>query len=225
MARARCRAGALLAPWRFAGAVRLSVAVSLVIGLLPLSPLDANAFTNYWSHYNSLRIAKGLLWAMPLLAMMLWTLGRNPIWSCVCSSRGCGSASPGSSRWGCGSARCSRTCSICRFPTASPRPSRAMHTGGSEIETYVVTAIPFVWLAFGGNGRSSSSWRACAAGAGGLPDDADHRPGRRSGPWRGAVPSGCSGAWRAARSRPKANASQSSARSRFSGWPPRWGSE
>ena len=45
--------------------------ISFTKGLFPLQALDANAFTNYYSHYNSLRIAKGLFWSIlltPLLA-------------------------------------------------------------------------------------------------------------------------------------------------------------
>lgn len=48
-----------------------SYLASLVIGLLPLDPLDANAFTNYYSHYNSLRMAKGYFEALALFLLML----------------------------------------------------------------------------------------------------------------------------------------------------------
>lgn len=48
----------------------LSYAVSLIIGLLPLQPLDDNAFSNYLSHYNSLRVAKGFFWALLMLPLL-----------------------------------------------------------------------------------------------------------------------------------------------------------
>jgi hypothetical protein len=41
--------------------------LSLVLGFTTLSPLDANAFNNYYSPYNGLRVAKGMVWAFLLL--------------------------------------------------------------------------------------------------------------------------------------------------------------
>ncbi|KXK37033.1 O-antigen ligase family protein [Nitrosomonas europaea] len=49
----------------------ISTAISLGIALFPLSPLDQNAFTSYYSSYNGLRSVKGILFALlfiPLLA-------------------------------------------------------------------------------------------------------------------------------------------------------------
>jgi len=43
---------------------------STLIGLLPLAPLDANAFSNYYSPYNSLRQSKGFWWALLLLPLL-----------------------------------------------------------------------------------------------------------------------------------------------------------
>jgi len=45
--------------------------ISLLNGLFPLQELDANAFSNYHSHYNSLRIAKGFLWSLLLLPLLI----------------------------------------------------------------------------------------------------------------------------------------------------------
>jgi VanZ family protein len=50
-----------------------SVLVSVAIALWPPAPLDANAFTNYLSPYNALRVGKGYLWG----AMLLWLLWRD----------------------------------------------------------------------------------------------------------------------------------------------------
>lgn len=44
-------------------------------GIQPLPPVDANAFTNYLSPYNALRVAKGWLWPLILLPPLRWTLG------------------------------------------------------------------------------------------------------------------------------------------------------
>ncbi len=41
--------------------------LSLLIGLFPLDPYDANALSNYHSGYNALRIGKSLLWALLFL--------------------------------------------------------------------------------------------------------------------------------------------------------------
>ncbi len=44
--------------------------ISLLIALLPLQAIDANTFTNFYSQYNSLRVAKGLAWASLLLPLI-----------------------------------------------------------------------------------------------------------------------------------------------------------
>ena len=44
-------------------------------GAYPFPPIDANAFTNYLSPYNALRVAKGWLWALFLLPPLRWTAG------------------------------------------------------------------------------------------------------------------------------------------------------
>ena len=52
----------------------LSYLISLVIGLLPWQPFDANAWTSYLSHYNSLRIGRGFFWALALLPILLYAV-------------------------------------------------------------------------------------------------------------------------------------------------------
>ncbi len=44
-----------------------SVLVSVIVAIWPLPPLDTNAFSNYLSHYNALRVAKGFIMACLLL--------------------------------------------------------------------------------------------------------------------------------------------------------------
>ena len=58
------------------GALALSYVTSLFVGLFPLEPMDANAFANYFSRYNSLRVAKGFF-ASLLLLCLLRTAGRD----------------------------------------------------------------------------------------------------------------------------------------------------
>jgi hypothetical protein len=51
----------------------VSVVASAVVGVWPLAPMDANAFSNYLSTYNALRILKGYVWA----GALLWLIGRD----------------------------------------------------------------------------------------------------------------------------------------------------
>lgn len=51
-----------------------SYCLSMGVGLFPLQPLDANAFASYYSHYNSLRVAKGFF-----SALLLWPLIRQAV--------------------------------------------------------------------------------------------------------------------------------------------------
>ncbi len=53
------------------GLLTLSYAISLSIGLLPLPPWDANAFSSYYSHYNSARMSKGVFEALALFYIFL----------------------------------------------------------------------------------------------------------------------------------------------------------
>ena len=46
-------------------------------GLYPLQQIDANSFTSYYSHYNSLRVGKGLLWALLLWPALLHALDQT----------------------------------------------------------------------------------------------------------------------------------------------------
>ncbi len=40
-------------------------------GMFPLEPIDANSFASYYSQYNSLRVGKGLIWALLLWPALL----------------------------------------------------------------------------------------------------------------------------------------------------------
>jgi len=52
--------------------------IALLRGLLPFAALDANAFSNYYSHYNALRVGKSLLWAALLIPPLLRVFGGDP---------------------------------------------------------------------------------------------------------------------------------------------------
>ncbi len=51
-------------------ALSLSALVSTAIGLLPLQALDHNAFSSYLSHFNALRVSKGLFEAIALFIVL-----------------------------------------------------------------------------------------------------------------------------------------------------------
>ncbi len=51
--------------------------ISLSLGILPLEPIDGNAFANYYSKFNGLRMAKSLAWAVVLLFLLRAELGRD----------------------------------------------------------------------------------------------------------------------------------------------------
>ncbi|MHB8494810.1 MAG: O-antigen ligase family protein [Casimicrobiaceae bacterium] len=55
------------------GLLVVSLVASTVIGVWPLAPIDANAFSSYLSPYNALRIVKGYAWA----GALLWLIGRD----------------------------------------------------------------------------------------------------------------------------------------------------
>ena len=53
-----------------AGLLGLSIVIGVWRGLLPWPTVDANAFTNYYSTFNALRIGKGALWAFLIYALL-----------------------------------------------------------------------------------------------------------------------------------------------------------
>ncbi len=123
----------------------LSAAISLGIGLLPLAPLDDNAFASYTSSYNALRVAKGLMFALAFIPLMAreWgepkraarrlafgmTLGLAAEVLYVLWERATFSG-------------------LLNFETAYRITGSfpGMHIGGAYIEGYLVTALPFVAL-------------------------------------------------------------------------------
>lgn len=68
---------ALRTQTRWALLVGTTVAIGTINGLWPLPPADTNAFNNYFSNYNALRVAKGFFWALLLLPLMQVTLNER----------------------------------------------------------------------------------------------------------------------------------------------------
>lgn len=135
----------LLATWPLLMAWGISVAISGLLGLGAPPPLDANAFSNYWSAYNSLRVAKGFIWA-GLLFMLLRLTRPAPaiLANRLALGMGIGLLGVGLvglwERWlFAGFADSGHTYRI--VSTFS-----SMHTGGGHIEAYLAAALPFLWL-------------------------------------------------------------------------------
>ena len=118
-------------------------------GITPLAPLDANAFNNYTSSYNGLRILKGFAWPIVLLPLL---------------RRSCGPDLVNLRRLfvpgmllGLVAASLAVTWERMLFPgllnfATDYRPTApfsAMHTGGAALDAYLAMALPFVavWLA------------------------------------------------------------------------------
>jgi glycopeptide antibiotics resistance protein len=121
----------------------LSYAIGTLRGLLPWQMPEANAFTNYYSPYNALRIAKGALWAFLLyglfgrLASTGQDVRRHFAWGMVAGLAGTVAvivwerfAFPGLFNFTDGY-RVTGTFS-------------QMHTGGADIETCLTISTPFL---------------------------------------------------------------------------------
>ncbi|MHB1186294.1 hypothetical protein [Thiobacillus sp.] len=119
--------------------------VSLMVGLFPLQPLDANAFSAYWSHYNSLRLGKGLLWGLVIYG--LYRSRPDDANAFIKLSIGMALGVLGVSLW----ALWEQALFAGAATTADYRVTAgfsSMHTGGGHFEAYLVIALPFVWGLF-----------------------------------------------------------------------------
>nr|WP_087146975.1 O-antigen ligase family protein [Crenothrix polyspora] len=125
----------------------LCYGISLLRGLLPLQTIDANAFSNYYSYYNSLRVGKGLLWGVLLLPALSYSLQNNPktttYWAYGILSGLTGVIII---------ALVERTLFTGLFDFSSHYRINAlfstMHTGGGHIESYLMLSLPFIAVLF-----------------------------------------------------------------------------
>ncbi|HZV65400.1 MAG TPA: hypothetical protein VFG03_10900, partial [Telluria sp.] len=122
--------------------------VAAFIGATPLAPLDANAFSNYSSRYNSLRVLKGFVWAIVLLPLLRRSVGPDlaKLQRYFVPGMLLGLA------FACLAVIWERAVfpGLLNFssdyrPTA---PFSAMHTGGAALDAYLAISFPFAasWL-------------------------------------------------------------------------------
>jgi VanZ family protein len=127
-------------------AFAIAYAIAVLRGLLPLSPLDLNALSNPYGSYETLRVAKGVIWAFALLPLLQRAFaspeesGRHLVTGMALGLLLAGAA-----------VLHERLVFTGLFDfSADFRATGAfsgMHTGGSQIEAYLVMALPFALLA------------------------------------------------------------------------------
>jgi len=121
--------------------------VSLLKGLLPLPELNVNAFSNYYSNYNSLRVGKGLIWSLLLLPLLQLTIRRYRYASNY-FAYGVLLGLTGVAVF----AIIERLVFTSLFDFASDYRINAlfstMHAGGGHIESYLMLSLPFITLLF-----------------------------------------------------------------------------
>jgi hypothetical protein len=123
----------------------LATLASLVLGLFPLQAWDLNAFSAYWSHYNSLRVAKGLLWGLVCFALYRSEADSDTAFLRLALGTALGVL--GVSVW----ALWEHALFAGASTTLDYRVTASfssMHTGGGHFEAYLVMALPFVWGGF-----------------------------------------------------------------------------
>ncbi|MGX9772638.1 hypothetical protein ACWYXN_03915 [Janthinobacterium aestuarii] len=131
---------------------------ALLRGVLPLAPLDLNAWDNYLSPYNSLRLGKAWAWSMLLLPLLLRDADPAALRRYALPGMLAGLAMVSLfALW-----------ERAVFPGLSnlssdyriTAPFSAMHTGGAALDGYLALSLPFaaLWLA-----RASSRWQAVLA--------------------------------------------------------------
>ncbi len=131
--------------WPLLALCSAGLLVSLLQGLGSPPPLDANAFSSYWSQYNSLRVIKGFIWGGLVFALLRLTRPQPAqLARLLAIGMGLGLLGVGLvglwERWlFAGFADSHQTYRI--VSTFS-----SMHTGGGHIEAYLAAALPFLWL-------------------------------------------------------------------------------
>lgn len=123
-----------------------TVLISLMAGLLPLAPLDFNAFSHYASPYNALHAVKGFVFALAFVPLIKaeWHRNERQFTARLALGMTLGLAlellyvlwerATYSGLW--------------NFDTGYRITGSfsGMHIGGASIEAYLVLAAPFVWL-------------------------------------------------------------------------------
>lgn len=153
---ARLSAGAPVLLWL----ASLAALIALLRGLLPLPPDQLNAWNNYLSSWNSVRLGKAWCWAMLLLPLLLRDAGaqldglrRHALPGMLTGL----ALVAGCALW-------ERAVFPGIFNMASDyritAPFSAMHTGGAALDGYLALALPFsvLWLA-----RARSRWPVAGA--------------------------------------------------------------
>ncbi|MCX7097238.1 MAG: VanZ family protein [Methylococcales bacterium] len=121
--------------------------VSLFKGVLPWTELNTNSFSNYYSHFNSLRVGKGFFWSLLLLPFLQLTVRR---YRHALSYFGLGVllGLAGVTVF----AIFERLVFASLFDFSSDFRISAlfstMHTGGGHIESYLLLSLPFITLLF-----------------------------------------------------------------------------
>jgi hypothetical protein len=120
--------------------------IATLAGLFPLSALDANAFSHYFSHYNALRVAKGFAWGFAVLLLLRWTVPKGSPLPMRLLTLGFLIGLAGviliglRERW--------QFAALLDFsePYRITASFSSMHTGGSHLPAFLTLAVPFVWL-------------------------------------------------------------------------------
>ena len=127
------------------GMVALSFSMSAMRGLLPWQTPDANAFTNYYSPFNALRIGKGALWAF-----LSYGLLRRFVAAEIDINRPLALGMVSGLTMTVAVILWERLTFVGMFDFAGDYrvtgPFSSMHTGGAYIECFLVIATPFLVL-------------------------------------------------------------------------------
>jgi O-antigen ligase len=127
-------------------AYAVSACIGLLVGLLPLAPMDLNALTQYTSSYHALHAVKGLAFALAFLPLIKaeWHRHSGQFTARLALGMTLGLAfellyvvwerATFSGLW--------NFETDYRITGSFP----GMHIGGASIEAYLVLAAPFVWL-------------------------------------------------------------------------------
>lgn len=121
--------------------------VSALRGMFPLPPLDLNAFSNYYSPYNSLRIYRGFCWAFLLLPFLLRDLKKDRILEYFFIP-GILAGLGGTIMWSLWERQVFTGLFNLTNDFRITAGFSTMHTGGATIDAYLAMTLPFVVCCF-----------------------------------------------------------------------------